>query len=174
MKKRIILMLWIAAVLVLSCALVSCDKLFIPGDVPDGPSALTLSSDAGERTSEPLSYNWRKTKTDTVSGKEGPDPLSASYDPLIVQPGERLCLTFADGNVPWIVNAMFYESDGEGEFLEMTALPQPEKEEGGDAYFFSAPEEDGVIVVEALWPRWVNTGISAEAIYGFYVWSAKG
>ena len=67
--------------LLLSC--ISCDKLFIPGDVPDGPSALTLSSEAGERTAEALSYYWVKTKTDVKCEKEGPDPLSIEYDPLM-------------------------------------------------------------------------------------------
>lgn len=167
---------------------VSCDKLFIPGNVPDGPSALTLSSEAGERTAEPLSYYWVKTKTDERTEKEGPDPMAAEYDPLVVQPGETIRFTFADGNDPWILNLMFYESDGNGGYREQVVLsplesleqlepPEPPEGEGsgsGKVYLYSAPEEDGLFVAEAMWPRWVNTGISAEATYAFYVWSAKG
>ena len=57
MKKRIAIFVSVCLVFLLT----SCDKLFIPGDVPDGPSALTLMSEAGERTAEPLSYFWKKT-----------------------------------------------------------------------------------------------------------------
>ena len=161
--------------LLLSC--ISCDKLFIPGDVPDGPSALTLSSEAGERTAEALSYYWVKTKTDVKSEKEGPDPLSIEYDPLIVQPGEPIRFTFADNNAPWIVNVAFCQADGEGGFLDRVMLSKPEsgdEDAHDDVFLFTAPEEDGVLIVEALWPAWVNTGIKAEVTYAFYVWSAKG
>ena len=80
MKKRIAIFVSVCLVFLLT----SCDKLFIPGDVPDGPSALTLTSEAGERTAEPLSYFWEKTKTETTTEKEGPDPLTIEYDPLVV------------------------------------------------------------------------------------------
>ncbi|MBO6052214.1 MAG: hypothetical protein J6Q17_00615 [Clostridia bacterium] len=168
-----------AAILLLTLLLlcVSCDKLFIPGDVPDGPSALTLSSEAGERTAEPLSYYWVKTKTDVRSEVEGPDPLSVEYDPLVVQPGEPIRFTFADDNAPWILNVAFRASDGEGGFLERVMLSQPDsgnENTENNVFVFSAPDEDGILIAEAHWPRWVNTGISAEVTYAFYVWSAKG
>ncbi len=175
MRRRIIP--YLAAALALFCAFASCDKLFIPGDVPDGPSALTLSSEAGERTAEPLSYYWEKTKTEVRTEIEGPDPLNVEYDPLVVQPGERMRFTFAEENNPWMLNVDFYESDGNGGFLEAVVLTPLEEEDGSgskDAFFYSAPLEDGILVVTALWPIWVNTGISAVLTYAFYVWSAKG
>ena len=173
MKKRIAICVFVC----LAVMITSCDKLFIPGDVPDGPSALTLTSEAGERTAEPLSYFWEKTKTETTTEKEGPDPLTIEYDPLVVQPGETIRFTFADRNDPWKLNVYYCESDGQGGWLEKTLLPSPEGDEARDeegAYLFSAPLEDGILIAEALWPVWVNSGIRAEVTYAFYVWSAKG
>ena len=171
MKKQIVRSF--AALIALLCIFASCDKIFIPGDVPDDPSALTLSSEAGERTSEPLRYYWKKTKTDVTTEKDGPDPLNAEYDPLVVQPGETIRFTFADQNDPWNMNVQFYASDGNGGYLEPTDLSEAETEDGA-AFAFSAPFEDGILLVNAIWPIWVNTGISAEVTYAFYVWSAKG
>lgn len=162
----------LSALLLLLC---SCDKLFIPGDVPDSPPALTLTSEAGERTAEPLSYYWRKTKTDEETRREGPDPLDAEYDPLVVQPGETIRFAFADQSSRPILNILYYEADGNGGFLDGVALRRLEAEDdSGGAFLYSAPPEDGILAVEALWPRWVNSGISAEVTYAFYVWSAKG
>ena len=162
---------------VLLLSLCSCDKLFIPGDVPDGPSALTLTAEDGERTAEPLSYFWEKTKTEERAERDGPDPVDAEYDPLVVQPGETIRFTFADQNDPYILNLWYYEADGEGGFLDKVVLT-PLDEESGDgerkAYCYAAPVEDGILAVEAVWPSWVNSGISAEVTYAFYVWSAKG
>ena len=155
----------------------SCDKLFIPGGVPDAPSALTLTSEAGERTADPLSYYWVKTKTDERTEKEGPDPLSAEYDPLVVQPGETLRFTFAEDNEPPVMSVLFYESDGGGGYLDPVDLYRLDSVAGADGkkpWEYAAPEEDGLLVVEAVWPRWVNSGISAEVTYAFSVWSAKG
>ena len=155
----------------------SCDKLFIPGDVPDGPSALTLTSEAGERTAEPLSYYWIKRKTDERTEEEGPDPLTAEYDPLVVQPGETIRFTFADGGDPYTINLRYYESDRAGGYLDpvdLYPLNNNNDPGGENPWEYSAPEEDGLLVAEAFWPVWVNTGISAEVTYAFYVWSAKG
>ena len=168
------------AALVLSVLLLflcSCDKLFIPGDVPDGPSALTLTAEDGERVAEPLRYFWEKTKTEERTEREGPDPLEADYDPLVVQPGETLRFTFADQNNPKIMNLWYYEADGDGGFLEGVVLTplEAEGDSGGEeAYLYSAPLEDGILAVEAVWPSWINSGISAEVTYAFCVYSAKG
>lgn len=148
----------------------SCDKLFIPGDVPDGPSALTISSEAGERTSEPLNYYWEKRKTGEKTERTGADPFSMEYDPLVVQPGEEMRFTFADGNNPWIMNLEFCQADGDGGYREAVNLSRKE----GEDFVYPAPEEDGILIVNAVWPVWVNTGIRAEVTYAFYVWSAKG
>ena len=150
--------------------LASCDKLFIPGDVPDGPSPLTITSEAGERTSEPLNYFWEKRKTGEKTEQTGLDPFSLEYDPLIVQPGEEIRFTFADDNNPWLMNLEFYQADGNGGYREAVFLPHKD----GEDFLYPAPEEDGILVVNAIWPVWVNTGIKAEVTYAFNIWSAKG
>ena len=150
--------------------LTSCDKLFIPGDVPDGPSPLTITSEAGERTSDPLNYYWEKRKTGEKTEQTGLDPFSIEYDPLIVQPGEEIRFTFADENKPWLMNLEFYQADGNGGYREAVYLSHKE----GEDLLYPAPDEDGILVVNAIWPVWVNTGIKAEVTYAFYIWSAKG
>ena len=165
MKKLIL-----AALLSFLCLFTSCDKLFIPGNVPDTPPVLTISAEAGERTAEPLSYYWEKMKTEEKTELEGADPLTAEYDPFIVQPGEEMRFTFADQNEPYIMNVSFCQADGGGGFLEAVTLSCAEE----DKFLYSAPEEDGILIVNAIWPVWVNTGIKAEVTYAFYIWSAKG
>ena len=162
---------------VLLLLLASCDKLFIPGDVPDGPSALTLTAEAGDRTAEPLSYYWEKTKTDARTELEGPDPLTAECDPLVVQPGETIRFTFAEDNDPYLMNLWFYESDGGGGYLDRVVLSPLSMEDDSDEedpFAYSAPNEDGILVAEAIWPSWVNSGISAEVTYAFRIFAAKG
>ena len=166
MKKLLFVITFV--LILFSCA--SCDKLFIPGNVPDKPPALTVSSEAGERTSEPLNYYWEKRKTGEKSEQTGYDPFSIEYDPLVVQPGEEMRFTFADGNNPWIMNIEFSQADGNGGYREAVTLSHKE----GEELLYPAPEEDGILVVNALWPVWVNTGIRAEVTYAFYIWSAKG
>ena len=78
--------------------------------------------------------------------------------------------TFADGNNPWIMNLEFCQADGDGGYREAVNLSRKE----GEDFVFPAPEEDGILIVNAVWPVWVNTGIRAEVTYAFYVWSAKG
>ena len=160
--------LCLAVSLLLPIILTGCD-FFEVKDTSTEPPQMAVITESGRFRAQRFGYKWETSAGGCVA--DSVDPRTFAYDPIPVKEGELLQFVFEEGKEASVFTIWFYpEGSEEGKTVDYERNYQgidPRFAEGSRALF--AASENGVYVVEAVWPSWVRDGINGEAEYGFAV-----
>lgn len=163
MKTKLTLLL--AAFLFLT----GCDALFGPADLPDEPPQMVVLTASGTEEQQASRFGWHWETKENAAIADSVDPLTYAYTPIAVPEGETIQLRFDGSREPYVFTVWHYaDPEAEGTTIEydMNRGDDPRFAENSRALF---PAEEGIYIVEAVWPVWVKDGIKGDAIYGFAV-----
>ena len=150
----------------------ACDKLFVPGDVPDKPPDIYVLTESGEEIpAVRFGYSWTQVKSGKSEIADSISPLAYEFDPIPVKAGEILQILFDKDHGAPIFSVVFYTEGSEEavqfEYERNIGGEDPRFAENSVALF--PAEESGIFVVNGAWPSWYNDGIDGEAVYAFAV-----